>query len=235
MIPSHIGIIPDGNRRLARRLMKTPWKGHEWGIEKIRDVMNWCKDFQIRTLTFYVLSLENIEKRPKRELNYLFSLAKKELTEILDNPDHVAHKNRTKINFIGKLDVLPDDLLKLTEKVSKATEGYDDHILNLAIAYGGRQEIKQAIERISCDIKKGKVKPSQINDSLIKSYLYTNGYGDPDLIIRTGGERRLSNFLPYQSVYSELVFMDVFWPEMKKKDFSKAIKDFEDRQRRFGK
>ncbi|MBN2042730.1 MAG: di-trans,poly-cis-decaprenylcistransferase [Candidatus Aenigmarchaeota archaeon] len=235
MIPAHVGIIPDGNRRLAKRLMKTPWKGHEWGIEKIRDVMDWCKDLKIRTLTFYVLSLENLEKRPKRELNYLFSLAKKELNDVLNNPEHIAHKNRTRINFIGKLDVLPEDLQAIILKVAKMTEGYDDHILNLAIAYGGRQEITQAMERIAEDVKKGKFAPSEVNDPLIRSYLYTNGYGDPDLIIRTGGERRLSNFLPYQSVYSELVFMDVFWPEMDKRDFSKAIRDFESRQRRFGK
>ncbi len=235
MIPRHVGIIPDGNRRLAKRLVERPWKGHEWGLKKIREVMEWCKKAGVKTLTLYVLSLENLEKRPRGELECLFSLAREELKEILENPGHIAHRNETRINFMGKLDALPENLRDLISRVSNATKGYDKHVLNLAMAYGGRQEITGAARRISEDVKSGRINPEDVSDPLVRSYLYTNGSGDPDLIIRTGGEKRLSNFLPYQSVYSELAFTDKFWPEFSREDFEAAIRDFGQRKRRFGK
>lgn len=233
-IPEHIGIIPDGNRRLARRLMKRPWKGHEWGLEKIKNILEWCKELRIRTVTFYVLSLENLEKRPRKELDFLFSLARKEIENMLKGKGHVVHKNKVKVNFFGRLDLLPEDLQEGTRKVMERTKNYSDFFLNLAIAYGGRQEIVDSARRMAFDVSKGMVDPKKINESLLRTYFWTNGFSDPEMIIRTGGEKRLSNFLPFQSTYSELVFLDKFWPELEKKDFFKAIREFGSRERRLG-
>ncbi len=234
-VPEHVGIIPDGNRRLARRLMKKPWKGHEWGLKKIKNILEWCKELGVKVVTFYVLSLENLEKRPRRELDFIFSLARKEIENILEDKEHVVHKNKVKVNFFGMLDMLPKDLQEGIRKVSEMTKNYSNYFLNLAIAYGGRQEIVDSARRIAYDVGKGLINPEKINESVLREYFWTNGFPDPDLIIRTGGEKRLSNFLPFQSTYSELVFLDKFWPELKKEDFIRAVREFGERQRRFGK
>jgi tritrans,polycis-undecaprenyl-diphosphate synthase [geranylgeranyl-diphosphate specific] len=233
-VPEHIGIIPDGNRRLAKRLMKRPWKGHEWGVKKIRDVLEWCKELGVKVVTIYILSLENLNKRPRSELNFLFSLARKELKDILENKKHIIHKNGVRTRFFGRVELLPKDIRNLIKRISKLTENYSNFSLNLAMAYGGRQEITEAGKRIALDVKRGKLSIRNINEDVFRSYLYTNGLKDPDLIIRTGGEKRLSNFLPYQSVYSELIFLDSFWPELRKEEFFSAVREFQERKRRFG-
>jgi len=234
-VPEHVGIIPDGNRRLARRLMSKPWKGHEWGLDRVMSVLGWCREYGIRVITLYALSLENFERRPKRELNYLFGLARKEIGSILDDDSHIVHRNRTKVSFFGRLELLPDDLQERIRKVTERTKDYSEYFLNIAIAYGGRQEIVDASRRIAEDVKRGILNPESVDETTLRHYFWTNGFSDPDLIIRTGGEKRLSNFLPFQSTYSELVFLDKFWPDMNKQDFSRAVKDFGERQRRFGK
>ena len=234
-VPEHIGIIPDGNRRLARRLMKTPWKGHEWGVEKIKSVVEWSRELGIKVITFYLLSLENLEKRPKREIDFLFRLAKKEMESILSDEGHMIHKNRVKVRFFGRLELLPAELQEGMRDVMKRTKNYSGSFLNLAIAYGGRQEILDAARKIASDAKSGAIDPERISEETWRQYLWTNGFADPDLIIRTGGEKRLSNFMPFQTTYSELFFMDNFWPEMGKKDFTAAVREFGERQRRFGK
>ncbi|UCC91276.1 MAG: di-trans,poly-cis-decaprenylcistransferase [Candidatus Aenigmatarchaeota archaeon] len=235
VIPEHVGIIPDGNRRLAKRLMKKPYKGHEWGLEKIKKVLEWCEEVGIKVMTFYVLSLENLEKRPKRELDFLFSLARKEIENMLREEDHVLHKNRVKVSFFGRLDLLPKGLQEVIRKLTERTKDYSNYSLNLAIAYGGRQEIVDASKRIALKAREGVIDPEKIDESMLRSYLWTNGFPDPDLILRTGGEKRVSNFLPFQSTYSELVFLDKFWPELEKEDFLQAVREFGERQRRFGK
>jgi len=234
-VPEHVGIIPDGNRRLARRLLQKPWKGHEWGFEKIKKIIEWSEHLGIKVLTFYTLSLENLERRPRKELNYLFNIARKELDDIIKNRENIVHRNRVRLNFLGRIDLLPKDLQKRIKGVSELTKKYSKQKVNLAIAYGGRQEILDALRRIAMDVERGEIKTNKINESLFRQYLWTNGFKDPDLIIRTGGEKRLSNFLPFQSVYSELVFVDSMWPEFSKNDFVKAVKDYTERQRRFGK
>jgi len=233
-VPNHVGIIPDGNRRLARRLLQKPWKGHEWGFEKIKKIIKWSKELGIKVITIYTLSLENLKKRPGRELNYLFKLARKELENIIENKKNIVHKNKVRLSFIGRLDLLPKEIQEKMKRVSDLTKNYSKQYVNLAIAYGGRQEIIDALRKITADVKKGLVGTGKINESLFRQYLWTNGLEDPDLIIRTGGEKRLSNFLPFQSVYSELVFLDKFWPEFEKEDFLNAIKEFGERQRRLG-
>jgi tritrans,polycis-undecaprenyl-diphosphate synthase [geranylgeranyl-diphosphate specific] len=234
-IPEHVGIVPDGNRRLAKRLLKKPWKGHEWGVEKIKDILDWCKELGTRVVTVYLLSLENLEKRPKKELDYLFGLARKEIKGILTDNRHIVHRNKVRVRFFGRLDLLPEDLQKDMVMASEKTKRYSDYYLNLAIAYGGRQEIVDAAKRMAEDARTDRIKTSAINEEMLRGYFWTNGFPDPDLIIRTGGERRLSNFLPFQSTYSELVFLDKFWPEFEKKDFFGAVKEFGERDRRFGK
>jgi tritrans,polycis-undecaprenyl-diphosphate synthase [geranylgeranyl-diphosphate specific] len=235
IVPEHIGIIPDGNRRLAKRLMKKPRKGHEWGLEKIKKVLEWCEELGIKVMTFYVMSLENLERRPKRELDFIFSLARKELENIQKDKNHIVRKNKVKVMFFGRLDLLPENLQDGIRKVSEITKDHSDYFLNLAIAYGGRQEIVDSARRIAYDVRKGAINPGEIDESILREYFWTNGVSDPDLIIRTGGEKRLSNFLTFQSTYSELVFLDKFWPEFGKEDFFNAIKEFSERSRRFGK
>lgn len=234
-IPEHIGIIPDGNRRLAKRLMARPWKGHEWGAEKIKNVLEWSKELGIKVVTIYLLSLENLEKRPRDELDCIFSIARKEISDMLGNKEHVIHKNRVNVRFFGRLDLLPQDLQESIRKISEETKNYSTYFLNMAIAYGGRQEIVDAARKIAKAAKNGKIKPEEIDEAMMRQYFWTNGFRDPEMIIRTGGEKRLSNFMPFQSTYSELIFLDKLWPELEKRDFVRAVKEFGDRQRRFGK
>lgn len=234
-VPEHVGIIPDGNRRLAKRLLHKPWKGHEWGFEKMKNIIEWSKELGIKVLTFYTLSLENMDKRPKTELSYLFRLAGRELDNILKNMGNKIHENRVKLGFIGRIGLLPQDLQEKMKRVSDMTKNYSGQYVNFAIAYGGRQEIVDAVRRIAADVEGGKIATDNINEDLFRQYLWTNGFKDPDLIIRTGGEKRISNFLPFQSVYSELVFIDTLWPELTKKDFVRAVREYSKRERRFGK
>ncbi len=232
--PEHIGIIPDGNRRCARRLLRQPWKGHEWGVSKVKKIFDWAKNLGVKSITFYALSLENMEKRPKREINYLFRLARKEVRDIIINRSNFVHKNRIKIIFFGNLERIPEDLQSDMKKAMEITRNYKNYTINFAIAYGGRQEIVDACRKIALDINSGRLKPEDVNEAVIRHNLQTNGSGDPDLIIRTGGEERLSNFLLFQSAYSELVFLKTLWPELKKEEFINAIKAYSERERRFG-
>jgi tritrans,polycis-undecaprenyl-diphosphate synthase [geranylgeranyl-diphosphate specific] len=234
-IPAHIGIIPDGNRRFAKRLMENPSKGHEWGTDKVKTLFDWCKDLGIKTITVYSLSIENFHSRGEAELEFLFGLARREIGDIIDNPDNFVHKNKIRMNFIGKLEMLPKDLQDKIKKAKEMTRGYGNYLINFALAYGGRQEIVDASKDIAQRVLSGELRPEEINESVVKHSLYTNGQADPDLIIRTGAEKRISNFMLFQSAYSEFAFLDVFWPELTKEDFYKAIEDYSKRNRRFGK
>ena len=197
--PTHIAIILDGNRRFAKRLMLKPWKGHEYGREKVEKLMDWVKELGIKQLTFYALSVENIKTRPKKELNYLLNLMGDAFKKL--EKDSKPEKNKIKIRFIGNLSLLPKDLREQCKRLEKQTEKIKDYIINFCIAYGGRQEIIEAIKKI---IKK-KIKPEKINENIIKQNLYLQE--EPDIILRTGGEVRTSNFLPFQSAYSEIIFL----------------------------
>jgi len=234
-IPQHVSIIPDGNRRCAKRLMEKPWKGHEWGFTKLERLFGWCKEIGIKIVTFYSLSLENLKNRPKEEIDFLFLLAKKELNNILVDENNFVNKNRIRISFFGNTKLLPKELQDCIKGVEKKTKAYSDFFVNLAVAYGGRQEIIEAAKKIGLLVQASKLRPDDINEALFKQNLQTNGFPYPDLVLRTGGERRLSNFLPFQTTYSELLFIDTLWPELTKKEFIAAIKDYSQRQRRFGK
>jgi tritrans,polycis-undecaprenyl-diphosphate synthase [geranylgeranyl-diphosphate specific] len=224
----------DGNRRLARELLKRPWEGHKLGLKKARDVLQWCCELGIKHATTYALSLENMTKRPKRELAYILKYIGMEADNILTNKEHPVHKFKVKVRFIGRIHLLPSWLRKKMSAVETATKSYKKHILNIAIAYGGQQEITDAVKELMQKALKGVLSPANLNDRIIREHLYTNDQPAPDLIIRTGGEHRLSNFLPYQAAYSELIFLDKRWPEFTRNDLVACLDEFEQRQRRFG-
>ncbi|MBS3078499.1 di-trans,poly-cis-decaprenylcistransferase [Candidatus Pacearchaeota archaeon] len=224
--PSHIAIILDGNRRFAKRLMLEPWKGHEYGRKKVEDIIRYASSLKIKQLTFYALSQENMKSRPRNELEYLFRLFK----EVFSTMDRKEIKKKSiKFRFLGDLNLLPLELKKECLKLEKETKHNSKLIVNIAMAYGGRQEIILAIKKII----KNKIPENRVTEKIIEKYLYLSS--KPDLIIRTGGEKRLSNFLPFQSTYSELIFIDKMWPEFTKEDLIHCIQEFQSRKRRFGK
>ncbi len=223
---NHLAIILDGNRRFAKKLLLKPWKGHEYGAKKVEKLIERANQHQIKELTLYCLSVENIKNRPQKELKYLFNLFIKEFK----NMDRKKiQNNKIKIRFMGNLSLLPQELSKECKKLEKDTEKNNKMTVNFAIAYGGKQEIIQAIKKI---IKKD-IPAKDINENTINKNLYMSS--QPDLIIRTGGEKRTSNFLTWQSTYSEWLFLDKMWPEFQKQDLMQAIKEFKKRKRRFGK
>jgi len=232
--PYHIAIIPDGNRRFAKRLMLQPWKGHEWGAEKLKNVLDWCIETGTKVITFYSLSLENIGKRPKMEIDYIYDVFRKEMKDIIENSENHVHKNETRVTCFGDFSVLPDDIVDLINKVTEKTKNYKKYYLNLAIAYGGKQEVFLAVRKIAEGVMKGDIRADDINNESITENLQTSSFPDPDMIIRTGGEKRLSNFLPLQSAYSELFFIDTLWPELSEEEFRSSVKEYSERKRRFG-
>ena len=231
-IPKHVAVIMDGNRRYARELGLNIDKGHRYGKEKIKELLEWCFELEIRNLTLYAFSIENFD-RGKNEVLSLMNLCKEELNKALK--DSRIHNNEVKINVIGNLESLPENIKKSAKFIMEKTNNYKKYLLNIALAYGGREEIIHAIKNIAIDIKNNKIDINDITKSKVSSYLYTNGIPDPDLILRTSGEERISNFLLWQLAYSELYFSDVYWPAFKKRDFLKAIRTFQLRKRRFGK
>ncbi|MFH0890092.1 MAG: polyprenyl diphosphate synthase [Candidatus Aenigmatarchaeota archaeon] len=230
----HLGIIMDGNRRFAKRLMLEPWKGHEWGQKKVDEVLGWCADLGIKTVTLYTLSLENIAGRPRIELEYLYKLMEKVACDVISNKHHNVHARKVRVKIIGKTETLPKKLRMLLAKVEELTKDYNGFEANFAIAYGSRTEIVDAVKNIAAQVKAGAIEPSEISESTLRENFYNPQASDPELIIRTGGEKRLSNFLLFQSAYSELCFIKKSWPEFSKNDLVAAIKDFNMRQRRFG-
>ena len=229
-VPEHIGIILDGNRRFAKRLMMKPWKGHEWGAKKVEKLFNWCKDLGIKEATLYTFSIENFN-RPKDEFDFLMKIFKMELKRILKNED--VMKEGIRVNFIGRISMFDNELETLMKQVMEKTKDNDRYIVNFAMAYGGRSEVVDATRKIAEQIKEGKLNIDQINEETFKNYLYTAD--EPDLIIRTGGEKRTSNFLPFQGAYSEWLFLEKTWPEFEKEDLIEAIAEYGRRERRFGK
>ena len=234
-MPSHIGIILDGNRRWARMHGLKPWQGHRAGAKRVEELLNWCLELGIRTITLYAFSTENF-KRSKREVEELMKLFKEELKRLKESD--VIRKHKVRVKVIGRLELLPPDVRELAREVEEATKGYSEHYLNIAIAYGGRAEIVDAVRKVARDVKAGLIEPEEIDEELFESYLYTShlpeAVKDPDLIIRTSGEERLSGFLLWQSAYSELCFIDVLWPEFRRIDLLRAIRTYQGRQRRFG-
>ena len=229
-VPKHIGIILDGNRRFAKKLMIKPFMGHEWGAKKIEKLFDWCRELGVKEITLYAFSIQNFN-RPKEEFDFLMNIFEKEFTRLFDDPR--LEKDKVKINFIGRIWKFPENLQDIMKKLMYKTRNNDNYIVNFAMAYGGREEVIDAVKRIGEKIKNGKLNINEINEEVFSENLYMDH--EPDLIIRTGGEKRTSNFLIWQSWYSEWIFLEKTWPEFEKEDLIKAIEDFSTRERRFGK
>jgi tritrans,polycis-undecaprenyl-diphosphate synthase [geranylgeranyl-diphosphate specific] len=232
--PEHVGIILDGNRRWAEEHSLPRWLGHRFGADVAEKILDWCHELGIKTVTLYALSKENLERRPPEELATLFQVIEDKLVKLLNDPR--IHRYRIRVKGIGQLDRLPDRIQVLVRELEAATDGYDDHYLNIALAYGGRREIVDAVKAVASKVAEGQIRPEDIDEAVFEKHLYTAHLPnpEPDLIIRTSGEARLSGFLLYQSAYSELVFMDVYWPEFRKIDLMRAVRTYQKRHRRFG-
>ena len=233
-LPNHVAIILDGNRRWAKYHFLANKGAHTIGADKAEQLLTWIYDLRIKITTLYVLSIENLE-RDKKELDDIYNLLGIKLQKLYN--DSRIHEREMKIKAIGNIEALPKSLKEILFKLEKETNHYDLTFLNIAIAYGGQQELVEAIQKIALDVEKKELQISDINEHSIDSYLYTSHLPqpEPDLILRTSGEKRLSGFLLWQSAYSELVFMDVFWPEFRKIDLMRAIRTFQRRRRRYGK
>ncbi len=225
----HIAIILDGNRRYAKKRLGSKLKGHEEGGKKVEKLLDWAFELGIKELTLYIFSMENFD-RTKREFNYLMNLFRREFSNLYD--DKRIEKNRIKIRFIGRLNLFPKDIQKMARRIMEKTKDYKNYTINFAMGYGGRTEIADAAKRIAEKVRKGKIKPDNIDEETVRKNLYLESY--PDIIIRTGGEKRVSNFLIYQGAYSEWFFLDKLWPEFTKNDLKKCIVEFYNRERRFG-
>jgi tritrans,polycis-undecaprenyl-diphosphate synthase [geranylgeranyl-diphosphate specific] len=229
--PHHIGLIVDGNRRFAKEMGMAKNEGHSAGSDKLEDFLRWCWRLEIKIVTLYGFSTENYS-RSDDEIDYLMDLILRKLREFQVDP--VIKQERVKIKVIGRKEDLSAEMNEEIEKIEAMTADHDRFQLNIAISYGGRAEIIDAVKVIAEEVKEGQLKVDDISEESFTKYLYTEGIRDPDLIIRTSGEERLSGFLLWQSAYSELYFTEVFWPAFRMIDFWRAIRVYQQRERRFG-
>ncbi|MGI0091026.1 MAG: polyprenyl diphosphate synthase [Nitrososphaerales archaeon] len=233
-IPKHIAIILDGNRRWASSKSIERVIGHIEGANTAEDLLEWCHEIGIKTITLYLLSTENLNRSPE-ELRELFELFTERLNKLLSDERIIRFKVRVKA--LGRLELVTPRMRQILEEIEIKTANYSDHFLNIAIAYGGRAEIIDSIKKIAYLVKEGKLAPEDIDQKTVEHSLYTSHLPnpDPDLVIRTSGEERLSGFLLWQSAYSELVFMDEYWPDFRKIDLMRAVRTYQRRSRRYGK
>jgi len=231
--PHHVGIILDGNRRYAREHgIDMPWFGHHKGAQKVMEVLRILWEAGVKVCTLYAFSAENFD-RTDDEINEIMIIAREKFNEVVGNPD--VHRHRVRIRAIGRTDLLPEEVQDSIQLAEAETAQYSDHILNVAISYTGRAELVDAVRSIGEKIQSGELSPSAIDERVIETHLYTNGVPDPDLIIRTSGEERLSGFLLWQSAYSELYFAQIYWPAVRRIDIWRALRSYEKRHRRYGK
>ncbi|MBU2515602.1 di-trans,poly-cis-decaprenylcistransferase [bacterium] len=230
--PHHIGVILDGNRRFARGKGMEATKGHVFGADKVEDLLRWCWKLDIKIITLYAFSTENFS-RSEEEVKTLMELLANKIKKFQAEPS--IKKNKVRIKVIGRLEYLSKELNEEIARAEELTKDHDNFFLNIAISYGGRAEIIDAVKKIACQVEKKEISVEEIDEELLSKNLYTNGIPDPDLIIRTSGEERLSGFLLWQSAYSELYFTEVFWPAFRMIDFWRAIRIYQQRERRYGK
>lgn len=225
--PKHIGIIMDGNRRWAEKHGVSVNKGHEEGAENLKKIIDYCEKLGVKAVTVYALSTENWRKRAKGEVRGLFGL----LLRIAKEKKEEYKRRGIKMGILGNFQAFPRKVARAVEEMIGIVKKHERIKINVALNYGGRDEIIRAVQGI---IKEG-IPASKVNEQLIAKHLYTNGEADPDLVIRTGGEKRLSNFLIWQTSYSELYFTDVLWPDFGPKELDKALAEYKRRKRNFGK
>ena len=223
--PKHIAIILDGNRRWARAQGKMPWDGHKAGFDKLKDLFKWTKELNIKELSLYCFSTQNFDRDPK-EVSFLMDIFERAAKDVLKDKD--IHNDKVKVRFIGRLSMLPEKVQKAAKEAMESTKDYDNYIVNFCVAYGGREEIIDGVNKV---LKEG---IDKVDEETFKKYLYINS--DPDIVIRTSGEHRLSNFLTWHTTYSEWFFLEKPWPAFEKEDLINCIEEFkEKRNRRFGK
>ncbi|MFH1285957.1 MAG: polyprenyl diphosphate synthase [Candidatus Micrarchaeota archaeon] len=229
MVPKHVVIIPDGNRRWAKKNNKSLLEGYEAGISKIGDVLKWCKEEGIQILTLWGFSTENTS-RDKNEIGMLMDLFDIKLRDALANQEFEKEKIRVKV--YGRREFFPQNVRESLGKLEKATEKFDKYRINILLGYGGRKEIVDACNAAISDLNSKKI--SEIDEATFAKYLYTSDIPDPDIVIRTSGERRLSGIMPWQTTYSELFFCEKLWPEFTREDLKEILHEYEERERRFG-
>ena len=233
--PKHLGLILDGNRRFARELGLDEQKGHELGVQKTYEVLEWCLELKIPTVTIWVFSTDNFN-RSQFEVEGLMQLFVREAKRMAKDPR--IHTNRVRVRVIGRHERFPPKVLEALEELEKATQQHSGMLLNIAMGYGGREEIVDAVKSLLLEAaqtgKSLEELAAELDMRHISERLYTAGVPDPDFIIRTSGEIRLSGFLLWQSAYSEYYFCDAFWPAFRKVDFLRAVRDYQRRERRFG-
>ncbi|MFH1624295.1 MAG: isoprenyl transferase [Pseudomonadota bacterium] len=228
-LPKHIAIIMDGNGRWAQKRLLNRVTGHRRGAEAVRVTVRTCRELGIEALTLYAFSVENW-KRPPGEVNALMSLLREYLVKELDE----MLENDIRLTAIGSLESLPKEVSSVLRDTILKTKTSKGMTLNLALSYGGRDDILNAVKRIVSDCDRGRIKPDRITEEVFSNYLLTAGLPDPDLLIRTSGEYRISNFLLWQLAYTEIYITDTLWPDFGKEDLIEAIRNFQARERRFG-
>ena len=228
-LPRHIAIIMDGNGRWAKRRALPRTAGHKVGAEVFRTIATYCKDLGIEYLTVYAFSTENW-KRPKDEVDTIMGLLKRYLLEAIDT----MARDNIRLRFLGDLSALPEELQKLAARTNAITETLDGFQANICLNYGGRDEILRAARAFAADCVAGKHQSEELDEKLFEAGLSSAGLPDPDLIIRPGGEKRVSNFLLWQGAYSEFLFTDTLWPDFKKEDLDAALLEYQRRHRRYG-
>ena len=231
-MPNHVAIIMDGNRRYSKiQGNMDPIEGHKKGVDTLENVIEWCIDLGINIVTVYAFSTENFN-RDKKEVEGLMDLFVQSFLNISTNKK--IHKNKIRLNAVGKLELFPKKVRDAIDTAEESTKDYNERMINIAMGYDGRVEIVDAFKKIAREVQKGNIEPDEINEKMINDNLYTAGLEDPNLVIRTSGEERLSGFLLWQSSYSELYFTDSLWPQLRKVDFLRAIRSYTQRQIRFG-
>lgn len=228
-IPQHIAVIMDGNGRWAKTRGLPRIKGHEQGAESVRAILKACRNAGVKYLTLYAFSIENWV-RPKAEIDALMNL----LVRFLRRQEYELHENSIRLRVIGRISDLPNKVQKELTRVMDATARYKKATLVLALSYGGRTEIASAAKKIAKQVKDGKLSPDDIDEKMFGEYLYAPDIPDPDLLIRTSGEMRISNFLLWQLSYAEFYITDIMWPDFREDEFQKALNEYSKRQRRFG-
>ncbi len=231
-LPKHIGIIMDGNGRWAKKRGLKRWDGHKEGANVFRKICSYACDIGIKSITFYAFSTENW-RRPPEEVAAIMELFREYLGEAEDRENENIRKGM-QMHFIGRRDDMPEDIVSLMETAEENSKNASRIKVNIAINYGGRLEIVEAVRKIAQKVKSGEIQPEDITEDDISNNIYTAGQDDPDLIIRPSGEYRLSNFLLWQSAYSEFWFSDILWPDFTTDDLDRAIDDYNNRSRRFG-
>ena len=232
VLPKHIGIIMDGNGRWAKQRNLPRYKGHIEGAKTFRRIGEFAAEVGVKCLTFYAFSTENW-KRPQEEVDAIMQLFREYLMEAEDRKEENKEKGIA-LRFIGDRKGIPEDIQAIMERIENESKYETKVILNLAINYGGRHEITQGVQEIARKVKNGELLPEEITEDVISDHLYTKNHPDPDLIIRPSGEYRLSNFLTWQSAYSEFWFSNVLWPDFTEENLCEALREFEKRNRRFG-